>query len=944
MCEVTMMRRSVVWRSVTAVAMAAAVAVPLGVGSPVAAACATTAPSGLGSTTTPYQVASAANLLWLSDATSETSAAHWAKNYVQTADIDLAASLAASGCDWSPIGDSTTQFTGTYDGGGFTISNLEYNETNDEGAALFRHTDGATLRNVTLSNFVITSSEDATGALVGHAVNTTILDVTVTNADIEGTLEVGGLVGLLDVDPGADITIERVMVSGSVESTDDWVGGAIGKIEAYGTGSGTPPSLTISDSSSSAGVIAGDDQAGGFIGTAAATQGATLTLTDIVSSGDVTGSSLFAAGGLIGYLDTLTAAIVTIDGATASGKVEAQREAGGAFGRVIGDSIGSGSTVGLTIRDVHASGHVTTTEEAAGGLIGTIGEYSPGYEGSVIIEDVSAEGIVSAGAPTSGAGSGKSFAGGLIGKIYTTASTSSVSINRAFHMNSVEADRNYAGGLIGQIQSDNGSVTVSKSFAASDVTLGGSTTSVGYFGGLIGAADTVSPGTVSVLETSAWGDVSNGTGAGSLVDAAGLIGSVATSGVTVEDSFAIGSVTLGRTGGGGLVDAGAGTWTDSFWDTERSGMSTSGRGTGKTTAEMQSFATFSSIWSIAQDVVDPAKTWFMCGAMYPVHSWIADQLALCLPGAPSGVSVSGVDGTASVSWTAASVVGADPVGSYTVTASPGGASCTATAPAVTCDVTGLSVGTSYTFSVTASNTVGAGPAAVSAAFEMTATPAPATTAPATTAPATTAPATTAPATTVPETTVPAEVPVRDADGNLPSVSDPSKATMVVNGVVSFLDVTVVDETRLVVSGDGFEMALAGSNTAGESSRAGDSGRLEVTDGGLLQVSGTGFDPGSEVDIWVMSDPVFAGTVTVGADGSFAGSVPVPEGLVVGPHTVQANGVTADGVARSLNLGIELVSAAVLPATGGSFPVAPVMVLLLAAGAVLVVTARRRSIV
>jgi hypothetical protein len=94
------------------------------------------------------------------------------------------------------------------------------------------------------------------------------------------------------------------------------------------------------------------------------------------------------------------------------------------------------------------------------------------------------------------------------------------------------------------------------------------------------------------------------------------------------------------------------------------------------------------------------------------------------PGAPSGVVVSGVDGTASVSWTAATVVaGGQAITSYTVTASPGGASCTVAAPATTCDVAGLTVGTSYTFSVTATNEVGTGPAAASSAFVMTASPA-----------------------------------------------------------------------------------------------------------------------------------------------------------------------------------------------------------------------------
>src|SRR5262249_22107174 len=46
------------------------------------------------------------------------------------------------------------------------------------------------------------------------------------------------------------------------------------------------------------------------------------------------------------------------------------------------------------------------------------------------------------------------------------------------------------------------------------------------------------------------------------------------------------------------------------------------------------------------------------------------------------------------------------ISGYTATANPGGATCTTTA--LSCTVTGLSNGTSYSFTVKASNTVGAG--------------------------------------------------------------------------------------------------------------------------------------------------------------------------------------------------------------------------------------------
>jgi hypothetical protein len=78
------------------------------------------------------------------------------------------------------------------------------------------------------------------------------------------------------------------------------------------------------------------------------------------------------------------------------------------------------------------------------------------------------------------------------------------------------------------------------------------------------------------------------------------------------------------------------------------------------------------------------------------------------PGAPTGVSATPGDGQADVSWTAPSADGGSAITGYTAASSPGNLTC-ATA-GLSCTVTGLTNGTPYTFTVTATNAVGPGPA------------------------------------------------------------------------------------------------------------------------------------------------------------------------------------------------------------------------------------------
>jgi len=113
---------------------------------------------GSGTSGDPYQIATWQDLVDLS-----TTTADWRQYFIQTADISASASHSEA---FSPIGSATTKFTGSYDGGEFTIDSLYINQPVGNNIGLFGYTDGATIENLGLTNTDITGHQYVGGASV----------------------------------------------------------------------------------------------------------------------------------------------------------------------------------------------------------------------------------------------------------------------------------------------------------------------------------------------------------------------------------------------------------------------------------------------------------------------------------------------------------------------------------------------------------------------------------------------------------------------------------------------------------------------------------------------------------------------------------------------------------------------------------------------------------
>lgn len=188
----------------------------------------------------------------------------------------------------------------------------------------------------------------------------------------------------------------------------------------------------------------------------------------------------------------------------------------------------------------------------------------------------------------------------------------------------------------------------------------------------------------------------------------------------------------------------------------------------------------------------------------------------------------------------------------------------------------------------------------------------------------------APVVTVPAGTL--DPILNGANRNMPAAGvSAGQSLLLEDGVPSRVQVAPNEEsspTGLVASGDGFWMRLSGRGGNGDplglgvqaqlvlqsiqsGARSGSTGSTAACVVGrpMAESSGTGFKPGSQVKLFLLPSTEL-GSIPVGSDGSYSGSVPVPSGLALGAYTLQANGFRPSGLVRSLSLGVQVVPARV----------------------------------
>ncbi|MBU0475420.1 MAG: T9SS type A sorting domain-containing protein [Bacteroidetes bacterium] len=571
-------------------------------------------PRGEGTSSWPYEIYTIENLSWLAQNGDE-----WDKYFIQTADINASitqywddangtiltgdlyddaddGTSAGNNEGFPPIGDYLLEFKGHYNGNGHVIMNLKINRSSDDHVGFFGYTDGAEISNVG-----------------------------VININNIGNRIVGGLVGF-----NHSSTISNSFSTGNV-SGDDYVGGLVGYNNT---------SSFISNCYSTASATASNGRAGGLVGV----NNQMSTINNTYSSGSVNGTS--DEGGLVGsnastisnsFWDTQTSGQSTSAGGT--GKTTLQMKDTYMYINAGWDFVGEITNGTSNYWDDVNNGYpILSWQSGADGTLGPFYSGGSGTSGDPYLISTTADLVY--------------LSQHSVHWTYYFKQTANLSFNLSETLVDWNSDGIADGsGTSGFTPIGNSTTKFTGTYDGQGHVISnlfinrGAESNIGLFGSIwsgdilnVGAENVEFTGTNNVgglVGTSAFSSTINscystGTVEGSASYVGGLVGTNASSTIrncysrvsvtgnsnvggligfqeyhTLQNSYSTGNVT-GNSYSGGLVGyEDAGSTTNSFWDTETSGKTISASGTGKTTANMKYYKTFTDAgWDFVTEGVN----------------------------------------------------------------------------------------------------------------------------------------------------------------------------------------------------------------------------------------------------------------------------------------------------------------------------------------------------
>ena len=266
-----------------------------------------------------YIIAEPSELAWLADQVNGVSRAAGntfaGQTFKMTADLDLREH------PWMPIGNSTTNFQGTFDGQGYVIRNLVVNMPGKSNAGLFGMTTNGEIKNLVIEDAKITGRLNV-GVVAGTPYTSKYTNITLQGLiQVEGMAYVGGIGGKNCYANWDQITINAeegsYVKANSVENGTayrTYVGGVIGFMGEGGHKvSNVTSNINVEGSTCDVGGIAGIAHYGNIFENITCTGNVTNLVADEVD--------VLEMGGIAGVWHNQDGQTVTITNATFEGEL-----------------------------------------------------------------------------------------------------------------------------------------------------------------------------------------------------------------------------------------------------------------------------------------------------------------------------------------------------------------------------------------------------------------------------------------------------------------------------------------------------------------------------------------------------------------------------------------------------------------------------------------------
>ena len=273
--------------------------------------------TGNGTEAEPFILKTAEHLAWFRDYVNVGKTSACAKIADDVEEIDMStvchkadAEKQVAELSWTPIGNYSKQYQGTFDGNGKTIRNLFISSTSNE-IGFFGYAADCRIKNITFDNAKVKGNDNSsTGILTGYAGSCVIENIKTTgNCSVEGNYETGGIAGrangnisncenhaivkglhsvggIVGICFDSGNTITSCANYGEITGTEDFVGGIIGFI---GEGS--------LQNSANNGNISGNARVGNLIGYANI-----CNINNVLGIGNITANYADCNGLIVGYI------------------------------------------------------------------------------------------------------------------------------------------------------------------------------------------------------------------------------------------------------------------------------------------------------------------------------------------------------------------------------------------------------------------------------------------------------------------------------------------------------------------------------------------------------------------------------------------------------------------------------------------------------------------